>query len=168
MLVGLPGSGKSMVGARVAALLARDFRDADDVIVERTGRPIAEIFARDGEAGFRAIEAGIVAELLDGEPLVLALGGGAILDPVTRERLSGHHVVWLRAPVSALLDRLDAAERAARPLLAGDAAGRLTELAESRVPLYEGVASVVVDVAGRTVEDVAAVTAAGVPVGERT
>jgi shikimate kinase len=167
VLVGLPGSGKSVVGARLAELLDRGFRDADDVIVERSGRPVTDIFAQDGEAAFRAIEARTIAELLEGEPLVLALGGGAVLDATTRDRLDGHHVVWLRAPVALLLERLDPAERAARPLLAGDAAARLTELAEERAPLYAGVATAVVDVAGRTVDDVAATIAAGVPVGER-
>jgi shikimate kinase len=166
VLVGLPGSGKSVVGARVAGLLGRDFCDADEEIVEQTGRPIGEIFAQDGEAGFRAIEARTIAELLAGAPLVLALGGGAVLDATTRERLAGHYVVWLQAPVDVLLERLDPAARAARPLLAGDAAARLAELAEVRAPLYAAVATVVVDVAGRDADDVASAVAAGVPVGE--
>jgi shikimate kinase len=167
VLVGLPGSGKSAVGAAVAALLGRDFRDADDVIVARTGRPIADIFARDGEAAFRAMEAGVVAELLETEPMVVALGGGAVLDASTRERLAGQHVVWLRAPVDVLLGRLDPAEQAARPLLAGAAPARLAELADARAELYAGVATVVVDVAGLGIDEVAAAVAAGLPVGER-
>jgi shikimate kinase len=81
--------------------------------------------------------------------------------------LAGQHVVWLRAPVDVLLGRLDPAEQAARPLLAGDTAARLAELADARAELYAGVATVVVDVAGLGIDEVAAAVAAGLPVGER-
>lgn len=149
VLVGLMGAGKTSVGRRVAKALARPFVDCDEALVARTGRTIAEVFASDGETGFRILEADLVADVLGvSEPLVIATGGGAVLDPRTRARLvaPGPLVVWLRAPPTFLVGRVE--ERAHRPLLAGaDAGDVLARLAAERDPLYAEVADEVLDVA---------------------
>ena len=88
VLVGAPGAGKTTVGLALADRVGVAFADVDAVIVDRVGKPIAEIFADDGEPAFRALEEQVTAELLaPGGPGVLALGGGAVLSPVTRAAL---------------------------------------------------------------------------------
>ena len=105
VLVGAPGSGKSTVGPLLAAELGLPFVDVDQVIEERVGKPVAEIFADDGEAVFRAFEESTTAELLGGQG-VLALGGGAVLSPITRQALRGHRVIWLQVSVSHAVQRV--------------------------------------------------------------
>ena len=142
VLVGAPGSGKSTVGAMLARRLGVAFRDVDAVIVEQAGKSIAEIFADDGEAAFRAREEQITGELLE-LPGVLALGGGAILSPTTRAALRGHRVVWLRIGLSQSVKRVGL--DTARPLLLGNVRGRLLKLLNERTALYAEVATEVVD-----------------------
>jgi shikimate kinase len=142
VLVGAPGSGKSTIGAMLAERLGVTFRDVDTVIVERAGKSITEIFADDGEAVFRALEEQITAELLP-LPGVLSLGGGAILSPVTRAALRGHHVVWLKVGLAQSVKRVGL--DTARPLLLGNVRGRLLKLLNERTPLYAEVATEVVD-----------------------
>jgi shikimate kinase len=142
VLVGAPGSGKSTVGAMLADQLGVAFRDVDAVIVERAGKPIAEIFTDDGEAAFRALEEQVTAELLE-LPGVLALGGGAVLSPATREALRGHRVVWLRIGLSQAVKRVGL--DTARPLLLGNVRGQLLKLLNERAALYDEVATEVVD-----------------------
>jgi shikimate kinase len=142
VLVGAPGAGKSTVGAMLADQLGVAFRDVDDFIVERAGRPIAEIFTDDGEAAFRALEEQITGELL-GLHGVLALGGGGVLSPATRAALRGHRVVWLRVGLSQAVKRVGL--DTARPLLLGNVRGRLLKLLNDRAPLYSEVATEVVD-----------------------
>jgi shikimate kinase len=142
VLVGAPGSGKSTVGAMLAGRLGVGFRDADTIIVERTGKSIAEIFADEGEAAFRTLEEQITAELLE-LPGVLALGGGAVLSPATRRALRGHRVVWLRIGLSQSVKRVGL--DTARPLLLGNVRGRLLKLLNERAALYAEVATEVVD-----------------------
>jgi shikimate kinase len=142
VLVGAPGSGKSTVGAMLAKRLRAAFRDVDDVIVERAGRSIAEIFTDDGEAAFRALEERITGELLQ-LPGVLALGGGAVLSPATRAALRSHRVVWLRIGLSQSVKRVGL--DTARPLLFGNVRGQLLKLLNERAPLYAEVATEVVD-----------------------
>ena len=157
-LVGPRGSGKSTVGRLLAASLGREFADSDGEIEARGGRPISAIFADDGEAGFRAIEAEVVAALLDRGPLVLATGGGAILNPDTRRRLhAAGEVVYLHADVATLH------ARTAGDLLSGkNRRPALTDLpAEEEVaavlavrdPLYRQAATITVPATG-TPEDV--------------
>jgi shikimate kinase len=120
-LVGLMGSGKTTVGRRAAKLLGRPFVDADEAFIPRYGRTVADVFAADGEDGFRRLEAELLAELLDvTTPLVLACGGGVVTTEGNRRRLGQPdvHVVWLRADPAFLASRTQA--KADRPLLAGD------------------------------------------------
>jgi shikimate kinase len=150
VLVGLMGSGKTTVGRRVAARLERPFVDADDLLEETAGRPIAEIFATDGEAAFRDLEAEVLqAQLGKPEPAVVASGGGVVLHPANRERLAAADVtvVWLDAEPAFIASRIE--KKAHRPLLAGDDPPRvvLARLHEQRAPLYAEVADIVVEVA---------------------
>ena len=142
VLVGAPGAGKSTVGAALAERLGVAFTDVDAVICERVGKPVAEIFADDGEAVFRAFEESTTAELL-GRPGVLALGGGAVLSAATRSALAGHRVVWLQVTVGQAARRIGLNE--ARPLLMGNVRGRLVRLLADRAPLYAAVATQIVD-----------------------
>lgn len=138
VLVGAPGSGKSTVGALLADRLRMSFADVDAVIESRVGKPVAEIFADDGEAVFRAFEESTTAELL-GRPGVLALGGGAVLSPETRVALKGYRVVWLQVGASTAARRVGLNE--ARPLLLGNVRGTLIRLLAERTPLYAEVAT---------------------------
>jgi len=156
VLVGLPGAGKSTVGRSLAALLGIDFADSDDLVIEMTGRPIAEIFADSGESAFREIEAAAIADALLDFDGVLALGGGAVTTQAVREELKacGVPVVWLTAEQSVLLDRIG--ESTHRPLLAEDPSARLAELAGERAPWYAQVATLTVTTDFATSEEVAA------------
>jgi shikimate kinase len=153
VLVGAMGAGKSTVGRLVAAALGVGFLDTDEVVEREAGKTVAEIFVDDGEAEFRARERQAVAESLRGHDGVLALGGGAVLDPETRRLLEGHRVVFLRVGLS------DAAQRVglgvSRPLLLGNVRGRIKQLLDERAPIYEDVASYVVETDGRTADEVA-------------
>lgn len=142
VLVGAPGSGKSTVGLLLAERLDLPFTDVDQVIEDRTGRSIAEIFADDGEGAFRALEEQTTAELLQ-TPGVLSLGGGAVLSPATRGKLAGHRVIWLQVSAARAVSRVGLNE--ARPLLLGNVRGRLIKLLNERTPLYAEVATEQVD-----------------------
>jgi len=156
VLVGLPGAGKSTVGRRLAARLGVEFRDSDELIVERAGRPIPEIFATAGEPAFRSLEADVIAAALAEFHGVLALGGGAVVTAAVRGALadSGVPIVWLTAEHENLLERVSGNEH--RPLLAGDTAARLRQLAAEREPLYRQLATLTVDTSGRSVTDIVA------------
>jgi shikimate kinase len=145
-LIGMMGAGKSSVGRRLAVRLGAPFRDADEEIETAAGCPISEIFARFGEAEFRDGERRVILRLLGEPPHVLATGGGAILDAVTRARIAENAVsIWLRAPVDLLLARVE--RRNTRPLLKGGAAREtLMRLLAEREPLYSQ-AEIVVDAA---------------------
>jgi shikimate kinase len=136
VLIGLSGSGKSTVGKSLAARLERDFVDTDDLIVQRAGKSIPDVFRDEGEDAFRAIEREAVADAVARQPAVIATGGGAPVDPENRRRLwDGAAVVWLDAPVEALAQRVGRTG-AGRPLLSGDAIGRLTQLRAAREAVY--------------------------------
>ncbi|PWC43600.1 shikimate kinase [Azospirillum sp. TSO22-1] len=137
VLVGLMGAGKSAIGRRLATRLGLPFVDADTEIEQAAGCTIEEIFARDGEAAFRAGERKIIARLLtERAPHVLATGGGAFMDPDTRALIRQRGTsVWLRAELEVLLDRT--ARRTHRPLLRkGDPREILSRLMEQRYPVY--------------------------------
>jgi shikimate kinase len=137
VLVGLMGAGKSCIGRRLAARLGLPFIDADREIEEAAGCPIAEIFARHGEAVFRDGERRVIARLLEDNPVhVLATGGGAFMDPRTRALIRERAIsVWLRAGLDLLHRRVS--RRNDRPLLQVDSPRqRLAELIEQRYPVY--------------------------------
>ena len=159
VLVGLPGSGKTSAGRRLAAMLDVPFADSDDLVERHTGRSVAEIFAADGEDGFRRVEAQVVAESLSSFPGVLSLGGGAVLAASTRDALrsSGVPVVHLTTRVATLTGRVG--DGRSRPLLVGNPASKLAVLSAARDPLYREVATVVVDTERRSIRRVADVIA---------
>ena len=144
VLVGLMGAGKTSIGRRLAVQLGLPFRDADAEIELAAGCTIPEIFARYGEPAFRDGERRVIQRLLGGEPMVLAYGGGAFMDPATRAATRrGAVSVWLRCSVATLVRRV--AGRDNRPLLAdGDREATLRRLTEIRNPVYAE-ADVVVD-----------------------
>jgi shikimate kinase len=131
VLVGMMGAGKSSVGRRLAARLGIGFVDADTEIESAAGMTIPEIFEKHGEAYFRAGEARVIARLLDNGPQVLATGGGAIMNPNTRDLIRDKGIsVWLKADANVLLKRTK--RRADRPL-----AEKIRELLPLREPVYE-------------------------------
>jgi shikimate kinase len=146
--VGLMASGKTSLGRRVAAALGVPFVDCDHEIEAREGRTVAEIFAAEGEAAFRAIEERVIADLVAGPGIrVVATGGGAVLSPATRARLRrSTTVVWLRASPALLASRVH--PDGSRPLLVDDPRATLERLAHERGPLYGEVAHHVIDVDG--------------------
>jgi shikimate kinase len=145
-LVGLSGVGKSTVAPMLARRRAMGSVDLDRVIERRAGATAAELFADHGERVFRDLESTVLVELLDGEPTVIATGGGVVLRAENRRRLmDGATVVWLRADPDRLAERLRTSPQD-RPLLAGDAATALRSMARERDPLYLEVADLVVDV----------------------
>lgn len=153
VLVGLMGAGKSAVGRRLAARLGLSFVDADAEIEQAAGRSIDEIFARDGEAAFRAAERRIIHRLLTERAVhVLATGGGAFMDPETRKVIAAHGCsVWLRADLDVLLARTS--RRNNRPLLKkGDPKEILQKLMEARYPVYAE-AEITVDSDDQPVEE---------------
>ncbi len=147
-LVGLMGSGKTTVGKELARALAMEFIDSDQEIERRTGATIPLIFELEGEAGFRARERQVIDELTQRQNIVLATGGGAVLDPDNRKHLSGRgRVVYLRASVDQLHQRTKKDHN--RPLLRiTDPKEKLRSLTEQRGGLYESIADVVQDTDG--------------------
>ncbi|QNP75747.1 shikimate kinase [Streptomyces roseirectus] len=147
------GVGKSTVGRLLAARLGVGFRDTDDDVVTAEGRAITEIFAAGGEPAFRTAEKRAVVRALVGHGGVLALGGGAVLDPGTRALLAGHRVLYLTMGAAEAARRLNLA--GGRPLLAApDPLGRWRELTAARRPLYEEVATAIVATDRRTPAEV--------------
>src|SRR5687768_13273394 len=136
VLVGLMGVGKSTVGRRLARRLGLPFVDSDEEIEKAAGQRIADIFDRYGEPGFRDGERRVIARLIDGEPKVIATGGGAFIDAQTRALiLERCTAVWLDADVETLAERVS--RRGHRPLLRGkDPLPFLRDLAAARNPIY--------------------------------
>lgn len=154
-LVGLMGSGKTSVGKVLARLLDKDFLDSDHEIERTTGVRIREIFEIEGEAGFRAREHKMIAELVERDNILLATGGGAVLSAENRAMLHSHGtVIYLRAPVKSLLRRTQ--RDRSRPLLqVADPAAKLNELYAQRDPLYREVAHLIVDTGNQSVRALA-------------
>jgi shikimate kinase len=155
VLIGLMGAGKTTVGRVCAQRLGREFVDTDDVVTRLAGMPVAEVFARDGEAAFRALERDAVADVCASPAaLVVGCGGGTVIDAANRRALtSAGFVVWLKAPVAVLAGRVGDGD--ARPLLRGDPQGALTRLAAMREAAYEAAADIEVETGERTVDEVA-------------
>lgn len=166
VLVGFLGAGKTTVGRLLAERLDLPFRDADEVVVERAGRTVAEVFATDGEAAFRALEHAVVTDLLRGDDAVVSLGGGAVEHPGTAAALRalptrrpGAHVVHLE--VSLAEARARVGDDRGRPMLARPDLGAVHA---RRLPGFADVATAEVATAGRTPAEVAdAVTTALAP-----
>ena len=153
VLVGPMGAGKTTVAGLLAEAWEVAVRDTDQDVEAAEGRAISDIFVDSGEAEFRRLEREAVAAALATHDGVLALGGGAVLDAGTRELLAGHEVVFLRVGLSDAVKRVGLGT--SRPLLLGNVRGQIKALLDERTPIYESVASVVVDTDGRTPEDVA-------------
>jgi shikimate kinase len=137
VLVGLMGVGKSTVGRRLAKRLGLPFVDSDSAIEDAAGYSPAEMFERFGEQDFRDGERRLVARLVEGEIRVIATGGGAYIDPRTRQLLNERAItIWLDAPVDVLTDRTSRRDTRAQ-LRQGDPKATLERLSQERRPSYE-------------------------------
>lgn len=140
VLVGMPGSGKSTIGRRLAKAVELPLLDTDAKIVESTGRSIPELFV-DGEQEFRRIEEDVVRKALAEHDGIVSLGGGAIMSQGVRDALAGHTVIFLEISAAEGIRRTTGGT--VRPLLAGDdPARKYRELMAARVPLYRQVATI--------------------------
>ena len=153
VLVGPPGAGKTTVGRLVANRLGTGFRDTDDDIEQKVGKSIGEIFVESGEPAFRALERDAVRRALVDHTGVLALGGGAVVDPATRALLRGRSVVFLDVGLAAAAERCGL--NRSRPLLLTNMRAQLRSLMAERRPYYAEVATSVIDTNRRTTEEVA-------------
>jgi shikimate kinase len=158
VLIGYRATGKTSVGARLAEVLQRPFVDLDQVLVREAGRPIADIVAQGGWAEFRRLERELVARYRDARGLILATGGGVVLDPdnVTALRENGI-LIWLAAEPTAIQTRLaqDQPRDANRPsLTGGDTIREAAAVAEERAPLYQAAAQIRIDTTHKSVPQV--------------
>ena len=153
VLVGAMGAGKTTVAELLAAQWGLSVRDTDRDVEAAQGRAISDIFVDDGEEVFREFERAAVADALRSHDGVLALGGGAVLDPATRETLKSHRVVFLNVGLSDAVKRVGLGS--ARPLLLGNVRARIKALLDERMPIYREVAGATVDTDGKAAEDVA-------------
>jgi shikimate kinase len=162
VLTGYRGSGKTTVGRKLAERLRMKFIDCDDVVVGKAGRSIREIFAEQGEAGFRRLEAEVVGELALLEEHVIALGGGALIAEANRRALAaeGHSIVYLRCDAAELLRRIasDPATSDNRPNLTrlGGSLQEIEALIAQREPIYRAAKTHELDVTALTPEQAAA------------
>lgn len=159
------GCGKSSVGKTLSKLLCCSFMDLDEVIEKKAGRSIPDIFAEGGEKAFRKIEAKILKDILSqtdrgGSPTgneitVLSLGGGTVVSKECSELVhSQTFCIYLRASVETLIGHLEG-ETHGRPMLEGDIRDRITGLMSQRAPIYESTAHKIIDIDGKTIEEVA-------------
>jgi shikimate kinase len=159
-LIGYRCTGKTTVARLLAERLGWSWVDADVVLETRHGRSIRQIFADEGEAGFRGKEALILADLCKLQRHVIATGGGVILRAENMQRLrEAGRVVWLTADALTIGQRLqqDASTAQRRPPLTTGGLSEIEDLLRLRVPLYRACAHMVVDTVGRSPEEVAAV-----------
>lgn len=158
VFIGLRGSGKTTVARSLAKLIERETFDTDEWIQRRAKAGVAEIFARLGEAGFRALEHEAVVNALQHNGRVISVGGGAVMEPDNRLLLkSSATCVWLTAPVEVLCERVrnDPRTLATRPALTAlDPLSELRALAAARGPFYQELAEFIVNTEGRTVAQV--------------
>lgn len=154
VLIGPPGSGKTTVGGVLAELLGVELRDTDQAIERQQGQSISDIFMDEGESRFRELEQAEVLSSLASHAGVLSLGGGAVMDPVTADALSGHTVVFLEVGIA------DAARRVgfdrSRPLMALNPRAQWSRMMDARRSTYQRLATFSVQTAGRTPQDIAA------------
>lgn len=153
VLVGPMGAGKTTVASLLGERWGVAVRDTDEDVEAIAGKAVSEIFVDDGEAAFRALEKTAVAAALESHDGVLALGGGAVLDPETQMLLQGRPVVFLRVGLTDAVKRVGLG--VSRPLLLGNVRGRVKQLLEERTPVYEAVATLTVDTDDRSPAQVA-------------
>jgi len=153
-LVGPMGAGKTSVGKQLAKVLKRDFIDSDKEIEDRTGVNIPTIFDIEGESGFRVRESQVIDDLSQQSQIVLATGGGAVLDPQNQKYLMSRGIVfYLHASIDQLFQRTHRDRN--RPLLQTDnPKQKITELLAIRDPIYRSVADFVIETDGQTVRRV--------------
>ncbi len=164
VLVGPPGSGKTTVGRLLADRLQVTLRDTDADVEAAAGASVADLFIEHGEGRFRELELEAVARSLREHAGVLAVGGGAVLDPAARALLAGHPVVFLRVGLPDAVRRLGLARD--RPAALGSPRARLLTLLREREPLYAEVATATVDTEGRSPVEVADAVLAARPARE--
>lgn len=155
VLIGMMGAGKTTVGRALADRLGVEFVDTDDLVAVAAGLSIRELFERHSEEHFRRVESSVLEEALRGITSgVIGCGGGVVIAAANRRLLKDANaaVVWLRASPDVLAGRLAGATD--RPLLDGDAVAKLDGLTAQRGAWYAEVATVVVDVDNRSVEEV--------------
>ena len=152
------GCGKSSVGRRLSRLLCCPFMDLDEIIEQKSGRTIPEIFAESGEAGFRSIEQNTLESILSDqtdEPAVLSLGGGTVTTQACADIVKEKTLcIYLKASADTLREHLEG-ETANRPMLAGDIRKRINELMDVRSAIYESTAHIIVDIDGKSIAEIA-------------
>jgi shikimate kinase len=147
ILIGPPGAGKTTVGTQLAARLGVPFTDTDAAIEAAAGKPVSDIFIEDGEAAFRELERVAVAAAVEMRDGVVGLGGGAVMDAGTQDRLEGQPVVYLQTSFPELAKRVGMGRP--RPLLLGNPRAQLKALLDQRLPVYDRLAWMTVDTDGR-------------------
>jgi shikimate kinase len=152
VFVGAPGSGKTTIGKQVAEKLGVEFIDVDNEIEMDEKTTISDIFVKKGEAHFRQLERTKISELLNSFNGVLSLGGGSVLDEITRQALAIAPVVWLKVSSGDASSRVGLG--LSRPVLMGNVRSTLVKLLEERTPLYEEVADWEIDTSGKSIEEV--------------
>ena|ERR1022692_2753448 len=154
ILIGPPGAGKTTVGQLLAARLGVGFTDTDAEVEATAGKPVSDIFVEDGEPAFRELERAAVELALGTRTGVVAIGGGAVLDPATQARLAGQPVVYLETGFAAAARRVGLSQ--ARPLLIGNPRATLKILLDQRLPVYQRLAAITVPTDDREPADIAA------------
>lgn len=158
-LIGFRGSGKTSVAAGLAQRSGLDWIDTDQIIERSAGRTIKEIFETNGEPEFRRLESECIARVASGAaPMIISLGGGAILADRNREVLKGGNVVWLQASAATLAERIskDSGSKANRPRLTGAShlLQEVEDLLKIRTPIYKSCANHIVDTEGRSLDEI--------------
>jgi shikimate kinase len=139
VLVGVPGAGKTTIGKLLATEMGSEFFDSDEEVVAQTGSSVFSLFIEKGEPLFREIEREVIARGLERSSGVYALGGGAVLDPSTRELLKHKRVCWLGVSARVAAKRVGLDQP--RPVLAGNVRAQMVKLLNEREPLYKEVAT---------------------------
>lgn len=149
VIIGAPGAGKTTIGRRTAERLYVPFADSDHLVEQATGKKVADIFVDSGETEFRRLEAEAIADALTSFAGVLSLGGGAVMNPSTRDVLAGQTVIWLDVDLSSAAQRVGL--NAARPLLMGNVRATLSDLMKQRTPVYQDLATLTINTSGRSI-----------------
>jgi shikimate kinase len=166
ILIGYRACGKSCVGKRISEFLGLPFFDTDDLIQRKTGKTVREIVQERGWPAFRESERAAIGEVARLDGVVIALGGGAVMEPANAEALKGKGCfVWLQAEEETLRKRMkgDGVSAEQRPPLMVPAMGDEKELLARRAPVYRALADLVIDTTGRSIDEVAEEILAAIP-----